>query len=171
VGTFKPHKNVGRLLAAWKQLQPSPSWQLVLAGIGSRRYPAPKEQVAHLGLTSSLRVLDSVPEAELPSLYSGASAFVFPSLYEGFGLPVLEAMACGTPVVCSRSSSLPEVVGDAAILFDPMNVSDIARSLDNLLADPARRDALALQGIARARLFTWSKTAEATLSVYESVVQ
>jgi len=171
VGTFKPHKNIGRLLEAWKSLELPSSRQLVLAGIGSRSHPAPEALIAELGLTSSVRLLESVPEAMLPPLYSGASAFVFPSLHEGFGLPVLEAMACGAPVVCSRSSSLPEVVGRAAILFDPLQVSDIGRALNELLSSPARCDVLAQQGIARATQFTWSKTAKATLSVYESVAR
>jgi glycosyltransferase involved in cell wall biosynthesis len=112
-----------------------------------------------------------VPEEELPALYSAAAVFCFPSLYEGFGLPVIEAMACGTPVVCGNTSSLPEVAGEAAVLVEPTNVEAIAGGLKELLADEGRRLALAAAGLARARNFTWRRTAEMTVQVYQRVAR
>jgi len=110
-----------------------------------------------------------VPEEDLPALYSGATVFVFPSLYEGFGLPVLEAMACGVPVACSNSSSLPEIVGDAALTFDPTDVKAIAAALSRLLSDAGLRAELRQRGLERARHFSWAETARRTLDVYHSV--
>jgi glycosyltransferase involved in cell wall biosynthesis len=110
-----------------------------------------------------------VPETDLPALYSGADLFVFPSLYEGFGLPPLEAMACGTPVVCSNSSSLPEVVGDAAVTFDPQDVAGLADQIDRVLSSSAIREELIQKGIARARQFTWDRAMRQTLDVYRKV--
>ena len=116
-----------------------------------------------------VRFLGPVPEADLPALYAGAAVFVFPSLYEGFGLPVLEAMACGTPVITSNTSSLPEVVGEAGILIDPRDVRALAEAVERVLADERLRAELRAKGVERARQFTWEKTARETLAVYRSV--
>ena len=107
-----------------------------------------------------------MPEADLPALYSAATAFVFPSLYEGFGLPVLEAMACGTPVICSNTSSLPEVAGAAALLVDPLDTAALADALRHVLTDGDLRADLRRRGLAQAARFTWTQTAAATLAVY-----
>ncbi|MGB9880037.1 MAG: glycosyltransferase family 4 protein, partial [Anaerolineae bacterium] len=111
-----------------------------------------------------------VPDEDLPALYSGADLFVFPSLYEGFGLPPLEAMACGTPVVCSKASSLPEVVGDAALMVDPYDVEALAEAMHRVLSDAVLREELRGKGLARAQQFTWEKAARETLAVYEEVL-
>ena len=112
---------------------------------------------------------DYVPEGDLPALLSGARLFVFPSLYEGFGMPVLEAMACGTPVVCSNTSSLPEVVGDAALLVDPLDVGELAAALARVLDDAELRTELIQRGFEQAKGLSWEKCARETLDVLESV--
>ena len=110
-----------------------------------------------------------VPFDELPVLYSLAEMFVFPSLYEGFGLPPLEAMACGTPVVASNASSLPEVVGDAALTIDPYDIEGLAKAMEQLLMDQELRSEMRARGLVRAKLFSWERTARETLRVYEEV--
>jgi len=110
-----------------------------------------------------------VPEADLPALYAGAALFVFPSLYEGFGLPVLEAMACGTPVITSDTSSLPEVVGEAGIMVEPQDHEGLAVAIERVLSDAELRHEMIDKGLKRARQFTWEKTARETLAVYRSV--
>jgi glycosyltransferase involved in cell wall biosynthesis len=112
-----------------------------------------------------------VPDADLPALYTGATAFVWPSLYEGFGLPPLEAMACGTPVICSDASSMPEVVGDAALLVDPLDEAALRDVLRRIAGDPALRDDLRARGRARDATFSWARTAAATVGVYCKVMK
>jgi alpha-1,3-rhamnosyl/mannosyltransferase len=111
-----------------------------------------------------------VAEEDLPALYSGATLFVFPSLYEGFGLPVLEAMACGTPVVCSNVSSLPEVAGDAARLADPLDVDALATTISQALASEELRQAMLRRGMELAAKFSWEQTARETLAVYDRAI-
>ncbi len=123
----------------------SQSAKLLIAGAWDERFPESKQLVDALGLTDSVQFLGPVDNADLPTLYAGAELFVFPSLYEGFGLPVLEAMACGTPVACSNTSSLPEVAGDAAMLFDPTDVDGMAFAIQQLLADETLRRTLSRQ--------------------------
>jgi alpha-1,3-rhamnosyl/mannosyltransferase len=118
-----------------------------------------------------VRFLGPVTSGDLPALYSGALLFVFPSLAEGFGLPPLEAMACGAPVVCSRASSLPEVVGDAGLLFDPADTAALQAALQRALADSGLRQELRQRGQARAAQFTWRATAEQTAAVYARASQ
>jgi glycosyltransferase involved in cell wall biosynthesis len=108
-----------------------------------------------------------VPEADLPALYSGALCFVYPSYFEGFGLPPLEAMQCGTPVIAGNRTSLPEVVGDAGLLVDPFDVDELAGAMAKMLDEPALREGLRIKGLDRARLFSWEETARQTLKVYE----
>jgi glycosyltransferase involved in cell wall biosynthesis len=111
-----------------------------------------------------------VAEADLPALYSAAEVFIFPSLFEGFGLPVVEAMACGTPVICSNTTALPEVAGDAAILIDPNDARGIAGALERALGDGDLRAELRAKGLARATQFSWERTAARTLKIYRQVV-
>jgi glycosyltransferase involved in cell wall biosynthesis len=121
-------------------------------------------------LADRVRLLGPVPAADLAALYAAATAFVFPSLYEGFGLPPLEAMAQGTPVVASRASCLPEVLGDAALLVAPDDEEALAEALRAILADPGLRAELSQRGLARAARFSWERTAASTLAVYQEVL-
>jgi glycosyltransferase involved in cell wall biosynthesis len=163
----RPHKNLMRLLDAWALLPAETRPVLVLPG-----YPTPHEAELRvhadgLGLERDTRFLGWVSAADLEGLYRLASCFVFPSLYEGFGLPVLEAMARGVPVACSDRASLPEVAGDAARLFDPESPRAIADAVREILTDPATADRLREAGLRQAGRFRWSATAQATLRSYE----
>jgi glycosyltransferase involved in cell wall biosynthesis len=171
VGINKPHKNLVRLVEAWATLPAAlrQSHQLVLAGWQDPRYPEANRRVVALGLGAEVRFMGGVPGGALPGLYRAATCFVFPSLYEGFGLPVLEAMASGLPVACSAISSLPEVTGSAALLFDPQRPEAIAESLLALLTEAPLRARLSAAGLAQARPFTWQRTAAETLAVYRQV--
>jgi glycosyltransferase involved in cell wall biosynthesis len=168
VGSNRPHKNLARLLEAWRLIvadrEATPI--LVLAGPRDRCFPQVRRQAQDLGLSNAVCFLGPIAEPDLAALYSGAKLFVFPSLYEGFGFPAIEAMACGTPVACSNTSSLPEVVGEAAALFDPTSVEEISDVLRSLLQDAALRQDLARRGLDRASQFTWRRTASATLECY-----
>jgi len=175
LGINKPHKNLVRLVEAWAQVAAMgiPDTQypvLILAGREDPRYPQARRRVAELGLDSRVRFLGDVAEADLPALYNLATLFVFPSLYEGWGLPVLEAMACGTPVVCGNRSSLPEVAGNAARLVDPTDVGAIAGALRELLADPEQRAAMRQRGLEQAARFSWDRVALLTLEAYQKAI-
>ena len=141
----------------------------MIAGHWDSRYPAARELAVRLGLGDVVRFLPGVAEADLPALLSGAEVFAFPSLYEGFGLPPLEALACGAPVLCGEGSSLPEVVGEAALRVDMHSVAALAAGMARLLSDAALREQLRAAGPQRAALFSWRRTAEATLEVYQQV--
>lgn len=168
VGSNKPHKNLGRLVRAWAGVGTDAS--LVIAGHWDSRYPEAKRLVEDLGLRDRVLFRQDVPSDDLPALVAGARVFVFPSVYEGFGLPPLEAMASGTPVICAQVSSLPELVDGAALLFDPLDVDAIAAALSRALEDAALRDHLRMKGLARAQSFSWERTARETLEVYRSVL-
>ncbi|MBI2888042.1 MAG: glycosyltransferase family 4 protein [Chloroflexi bacterium] len=171
LGAQQARKNLPRLLEAFARLHHQlPAYWLAIAGPSLWAHEDLGDVVRRLGLGDAVRLLGYVPEEELPALYSAASLFVFPSLYEGFGLPVLEAMACGTPVVCSSASSLPEVAGDAALLVDPASVQDMAAAMAHVLTDPDLRAGMRAGGLARARQFTWQRTARETVAVYRSVL-
>lgn len=159
VGNLAPRKNLARLLDAWKTVSPTyPEHSLVLAGMADNVF-----RDAGLGqLPSSVVRLGYVGDEHLPAVYGGAELFAFPSLYEGFGLPVLEAMACGVPVMTSGVTSLPEVAGDAALLVDPYRWESLADGLHKLLSDNVLRDELARRGLERAKSFTWDRTADTT---------
>lgn len=162
----RPHKNLLRLLDAHALLPAAGRPVLVLPG-----YPTPHEaelraRAVALGTADDVRLLGWVGDEDMEALYALADAFVFPSLYEGFGLPILEAMARGVPVASSDRASLPEVVGDAGLLFDPEDVSAIHAALVRLLDDAALRERLAAAGVARAAHFTWTRSAELTLASY-----
>jgi len=170
LGINKPHKNLVRLIDALSRLTFDVSrFTLIIAGAWDPRYPEPQQRAEALGLDNAIRFLGPVPEADLPALYSGATLFVFPSLYEGFGLPVLEAMACGTPVICSNTSSLPEVAGEAAVMVNPLDVDELAAAMERVLGDSALREEMSGKGVMQARRFSWERTARETLKVYESV--
>jgi glycosyltransferase involved in cell wall biosynthesis len=171
VGNLQPRKNLPRLLRAWRMLRADGLLQgcrLVLAGgYHGRREPL-DQLIADLSLAADVLLTGYVEHQDLPALYAGARVFVYPSLYEGFGLPVLEAMACGVPVACSRAASLPEVAGEAAALFDPTDTDALAATLGALLADDHLRAALVRRGLARCRRFSWRACALATLNAYQA---
>ena len=160
------HKNLTRLLDAMAVLAPSQRPLLVLPGYATPHEQVLRGQAAALGIDDDVRFLGWVSAEELEGLYAAARAFVFPSLYEGFGLPVLEAMTRGVPVACSSRASLSEVAGDAALLFDPESPAAIAEAIRRLLDDDALVERLRTAGRAQAGRFTWSATAAATLASY-----
>ena len=169
VGTIEPRKNLVRLVGAYHRMRKmvsSPPPKLVLAGPPGWRSRPVFERIEVLGLEREVLFLGRVPAGVFPALYNGAVVFVYPSLYEGFGLPPLEAMACGLPVVVSNVSSLPEVVGDAGVLVDPTDTQALAVALACLLGDVERRIVLSARGLARASLFSWQRAARETLAVY-----
>ncbi len=169
-GTIQPRKNLLRAIDALA-LTLAAGYDLDLAIAGKRGWlSAPIERRAgERGIAQRVHFLGYVPDADLPALMAGAFAFLFPSLYEGFGMPVLEAMACGAPVITSDSSSLPEVAGDAALLVDPLDPAAIAAAIQRLSDDPALRADLQRRGLARARQFTWDACARQTLDVLMQV--
>ncbi len=171
VGTLEPRKNVSLLLNAFRELANDPDFKDVKLLIGGSKgwyYDEIFSTARHLGLADGDRVrfLGRVPDEELTLWYNVAGVFAYPSLYEGFGLPPLEAMSCGTPVVVSNTSSLPEVVGDAGVLLDPDDVQAWTRSLQRVLNDPTLRGDLGARGMERARQFTWQRAAAETAHIY-----
>lgn len=177
-GRIRPHKNIPRLIEAFavvrSELEHHPIYRdlrLIIIGDEISRRPEVRRAVVQTRTQQVVRFLGFVPFETLRTFYTAASAFVFPSLYEGFGLPPLEAMASGTPVVTSSVSSLPEVVGDAAMIVNPENVFDIARGIRELLVDEQLRERLIAAGFAQVRQFNWLRTAEHTLEVYRDAVQ
>jgi glycosyltransferase involved in cell wall biosynthesis len=178
VGTLHPRKNLVRLVQAFALLlrssfsMPEPlssDLQLVLAGQKGWLHDELFAQVRKLGLTERVVLTGYVPDADLPALLSGALAFVFPSLHEGFGLPVLEAMACATPVVCSNVSSLPEVAGDAALLVDPLDTKSLAEAIGRIVTDEGLRSTLVERGFRQIRDFSWRRCAREILQILEEV--
>ncbi len=173
VGNIKPHKNVERLIAAFAMLRQDPALSdvtLIVVGDDISKYPALRRKVEEHGLRSHVRFFGFVPEMTLVALYRLADIFVFPSLYEGFGFPPLEAMANGTPVITSRISSLPEVVGDAALTVDPYSTEEIALAMKTLFGDAELRARLSSRGRERARSFSWEKAVARIHSVYMRVL-
>ncbi|WYL96975.1 MAG: glycosyltransferase family 1 protein [Gloeotrichia echinulata IR180] len=166
IGRQDPYKNIHRLITAFAALPNCKDYELWLAGPTDGRYtPTLKAQIEELGISNQVKFLDYVPYSELPKIINSAIALVFPSLWEGFGFPVLEAMACGTPVITSNVSSLPEVAGDAAILINPYNIDEITEAMQTIVTDAELRSHLSLQGIVKANQFSWEKTGLATLEV------
>jgi glycosyltransferase involved in cell wall biosynthesis len=172
VGTLEPRKNLVTLLKAFAAFRDSAKTghKLVLAGGKGWLYQSVFAVVEQLGLQSDVIFAGFIPEAELPLWYNAADAFVYPSIYEGFGLPPLEAMACGTPVVVSNASSLPEVVGDVGILVDPRSVDGWTAALAQIVSDVTLRTGLSARGIERARQFSWARMARETIQVYRTVL-
>jgi glycosyltransferase involved in cell wall biosynthesis len=166
VGTLQPRKNLLRLITAANHHSSIATLVLVgRAGWLSEPILAEARRMAHV------RLLEYVPDADLAGLYSGAAAFVFPSLHEGFGFPVLEAMACGTPVICSNTSSLPEVAGDAAVLVDPLDVAALTDAITRVIADADLRAALIAKGYEQVKVFSWERAAQVTWRVLEKVAR
>ena len=170
VATIEPRKNLSRLLEAFQTLLVDwPDLKLVLIGKKGWLYEAFFQKLQTLGLEECVIFPGYVDEADLPACYQLADVFVFPSLYEGFGLGPLEAMACGTPVVCSNSSSLPEVVGEAGLLVDPTDTAGLSEALRRVLTDAALRADLAGRSLAQAKRFSWAKAAAELVAVYREL--
>ncbi len=168
LGRHDPYKNLHRLIDAFAALPSSHDCELWIAGPADRRYtPTLQAQVEQLGLTHQVKFLDYVPYDQLPTIINQAIALVFPTLWEGFGLPVLEAMACGTPVITSNLSSLPEVAGDAALLVNPYNIGEISEAMQSVATDSVLRSRLRTLGLNRASQFSWAKTGQATVEVLQ----
>ena len=172
VGSSDPNKNTDNILRAFSQFcRQRPEHALYIAGKWPIQALEPlRASYAHLLEASRLRMLDFVPDDDLPALYSGAEALIYPSLLEGFGLPVLEAMCCATPVLTSSTSSLPEVAGDAALLVNPHNVEEILWGMQRLADDSALRAELVTRGLQQVKHFTFRRTAEDTLRVYHELL-
>jgi glycosyltransferase involved in cell wall biosynthesis len=166
VGSVEERKNLLRVLQAYASLGDT-HHKLVIVGARKWRYKQIADTFSELNLASNVLFTGHIDEDDLPALYSGADLFVFPSLYEGFGLPVLEAMSCGTPVITSNMSSLPEVAGDAAIMVDPYDVRAIASAIHCVLASSDLRTSLRQKGLVRASSYSWERTAQMTVEVYE----
>jgi glycosyltransferase involved in cell wall biosynthesis len=173
LGNTKPHKNLSSLLYTYYELKKIDSSmgqiKLVIAGKQDRFFSDVKEIVSCLRLEKDVVLLGNVLEDDLPALYSAADLFVFLGTKEGFGLPVIEAMACGLPVVVADTSSLPEVVGDCGVMVPPHDPASVAREIHRLLKDKGLRNTLSRKGVARARSFSWENAARETLGVYEEV--
>jgi len=171
VGAIQPRKNLSRLVAAYSRLRRARPEvklpQLVLVGKCAWLYDETLRTIKELEVSNSVILTGYVPEADLPALYSGALCFVYPSYFEGFGLPPLEAMKCGAPVIVGDKTSLPEVVGDAGVLVDPFDVDSIASAIQRVIIDSNLRAQLRVKGLERAKLFDWQETARQTLSVYK----
>ncbi len=172
VGSVEPRKNLERLFTAFAELRGKyPEVILIHVGTGMWKSSHVFSIVDQKGLTNSVRFLWDIPRDDLIALYNGALFSIFPSLYEGFGLPVVEAMACGCPVITSNISSLPEVAGEAAQLVDPYDVGQIKQAMDLFLGDTSTRSEYALKGRERARQFSWAKCAQETYQVYCKVLE
>jgi alpha-1,3-rhamnosyl/mannosyltransferase len=172
VGTLEPRKNLTTAIRAYARLPEviRAETPLVIAGMKGWRTEGLDKEVAALIDKGQIRRLGYVPDEALPALYSGARVFVYPSLYEGFGLPPLEAMACGAPVIVSNRSSLPEVVGDTGLQVDALDVDGLAQAMSQIIEDDALRASLRQLGMERAKSFSWRRCAEETLAVYRKVV-
>jgi glycosyltransferase involved in cell wall biosynthesis len=172
VGTLEPRKNLARALRAFVRVAAEfPEHQFVIVGQAGWKYAEILREAGRPELADRVVRTGYLPEAELPLFYNHAVALVYPSLYEGFGLPVIEAMACGAPVLTSRTSSLGEIAHDAALLVDPENETELAEGLRSLARDPALRDSLRAKGASRAALFSWERTARETADVYREVAE
>jgi len=171
VGARRPHKNLSRLVKAFSMVAPMIDHDLVFIGPADRRFPDEAYRAAiELQMIGRVRFLNWVPEEDLSTLYSLADLVVIPSLVEGFGLPALEAMACGTPVVASNRSALPEVVSKAGLLVDPEDENDLSRAIYDILKDQGLWLKMSVAGLKRAADFSWGKTAQAMLRVYQEIL-
>ena len=164
-----PHKNHKRLLSALKLMRERYAFDgtLVLTGIAMQSHSDIQAEISRLGLTDSVKILGYLPAPELPVLYSCARLMVFPSLFEGFGIPLVEAMACGCPVVCSNTTSLPEVAGEAGLTFDPLDVEAMTVAIWTAWSDEEKLAGMRKRGLVRTTLFNWNDTATKTIAVYK----
>ncbi|MEJ5300005.1 MAG: glycosyltransferase family 1 protein [Thermodesulforhabdaceae bacterium] len=169
VGSIDPRKNLKLLLRALF-LADRKDLTLAIVGWKGWGYGELEDEIRRLENKTRVRLLGYIPDEDLAALYGGASMMVYPSLYEGFGLPILEAMACGCPVICAKTSSLPEVAGDAAVFVSPHNPGELAGSILALLDDPSMRQSFVERGFCRAAQFSWEKTAFETLKVFQSLL-
>lgn len=172
VGNLKPHKNISTLLRAYALLRERHDipQQLLIVGDDLRWGPARREECSQLGIVNATHFVPHVTQELLPKVYAAADLLVMPSTIEGFGLPVLEAMAGGTPVVCSHAASLPEVGGDAVLYFDPKSPEELASAIDRVLSSPELQDSLRAKGLERAKQFTWEDSTRKHLELYRSLV-
>lgn len=168
-----PRKNVSRLIQAFALMKYKNDFQLVIGGCGSNGpwFAAYCQMIEKLRLSESVKLIGYIPDQDLPHLYKGSDTFVFPSLYEGFGIPILEAMKSGTPVITSNVSSLPEIGGNAVLYVDPYNVEDIAKAMERIIEDEELKQSLIDKGLKRAGKFSWEKMAKETLQVYLEVAK
>jgi glycosyltransferase involved in cell wall biosynthesis len=170
IGTLEPRKNLPNLLEAYARIANDTDAPLIIGGGKGWLYDEIFAKAEQLNLGNKIRFAGFIDDADLPLWYAAATVFTLPSLYEGFGIPLIEAMACGTPVVTSSSSSLPEVVGDAGLIVSPTDPDQLAEALLRMVRDDQLRAEYAERGLARARRFSWVETAERTLAVYRQVV-
>jgi glycosyltransferase involved in cell wall biosynthesis len=168
VGTLQPRKNIVRLTEAFSKLEEK-DLNLVVVGKKGWQYEEILDAPKKYNVEKKVLFLDSVSDSDLFSLYKNAQCFVLPSLYEGFGLPILEAMQYGCPVITSNVSSLPEAGGDAALYFDPLNIEDMAQKIKMVLTDTNLREEMIKKGYNQIKKFSWEKTAKETLEVLESL--
>ncbi len=166
-GAFKPHKNLTTLLQAFHRVNRELCPYLVLAGDELASYPSLKEQVMRLDLKDRIIAPGRISTDHLVYLYNGAAGFIFPSEYEGFGLPPLEAMQCGVPVIASNASCMPEVLGDAALYFEPKSVEQLTSQINRLLSDTDLRQNLIQNGVNQVKKYSWPKTAQKILDIYQ----
>jgi glycosyltransferase involved in cell wall biosynthesis len=167
VGQQRPHKNLPTLIKSFSKVVANlPNHALVIIGSGYKGYKEPQEMVARLGLQDRVRFIEYVSDEELAHFYSAATSLVYPSLYEGFGLPLLEAMACGTPVITSNVAAMAEIAGENAILVEPTNVDQLAEALLSVATDQRLRSSLIEKGLQHSRKFTWEQAAHQTLEIY-----
>ncbi|HET6891740.1 MAG TPA: glycosyltransferase family 1 protein, partial [Pyrinomonadaceae bacterium] len=170
VGSIQPRKNLGRLAQAYARLRDrlpeNELPQLVIVGKRAWLYRETLREIEQLRTGDCVIITGYVPESDLPALYSGATCFVYPSYFEGFGLPPLEAMKCGAPVITGDRTSLPEVVGDAGLLVNPFDVDAITLAIASVITDSKLRSDLSFKSLNRARMFDWRQTAKRTLEVY-----
>lgn len=170
VGTIKPRKNLPRLVRAFASADIPGEVQLVLAGMTTFGAATVEAAIRETGVESRVRRLAYVPDEDLAALYSGAATVAIVSLYEGFGMPALEALACGAPLVASNRGSLPEITGDAAVIVDPLDVGSIARGIEKIVNNPSRTKMLRDLGLARAAVFDWAAAARVTRDALERAV-
>ncbi|MDP9212135.1 MAG: glycosyltransferase family 4 protein [bacterium] len=170
VGNLEPRKNLAALFKAYAAQKGRLDLRLAIVGGQGWYFDETKRLIGELGITDRVTFLGYVPDPDLPALYQGAEAFVFPSHYEGFGIPILEAMASGTPVVTSNTSSMPEVYGDAALAVDPENTAALSKALVRITDEPTLRKELVAAGRKRVKRFSWQRTAKETAAVYRDVL-
>jgi glycosyltransferase involved in cell wall biosynthesis len=171
VGGIEHRKNLTGLLKAFSKVKKAlPGYKLVIVGKKNWRYKRVFSLISKLGLDADVVFTGYVPDSHLPCFYSLAEVFVFPSLYEGFGFPPLEAMACGTPVITSNTSSLPEVCGDAPLYVNPLDTDSLASAIQSAVLDRDQREAIVARGLAHVTRFLWERTAQETMEVYKAVL-